>query len=81
MARIKYIVDVDTNVQRALKFQRCSEFAKTWQSLENKSSEKININNENESRTCKYFKRRGQRVSAPIEKKRLIVLNYSSDTA
>ncbi|CAK9807583.1 Putative CENPB DNA-binding domain-containing protein 1 [Anthophora plagiata] len=83
------IVYNDPNIQRALKFRQdlmkcCSEYQQIYENLikekiKNKSSEKININNENDVE-LRNISSDEDDTFVPIKKKRLIVLNYSSDS-
>ncbi|CAK9810818.1 hypothetical protein ANTPLA_LOCUS6685 [Anthophora plagiata] len=82
------IIDIDPNIQRALKFRQnlmkcCSEYQQICENLvientKKNSSEKIYIHNENEDELPNISSDEDEFM--PIKKKRLIVLNYSSDS-
>lgn len=77
------------SLQRAWKFQqdlikRCSEYREIYESLikekiEGKSSEQINVSNENNVELPNYLSDEDNTL-VPIKKNTLNVLNYNSDS-
>ncbi|KAK1118575.1 hypothetical protein K0M31_014881 [Melipona bicolor] len=87
----RYIVPIDRNAQqepRSFKQielrKRCGEYQQIYENLakdksENKSSEEVHINDENEVELGNISSDEDNEF-VPIEKERSIVLNYSSDS-